>query len=288
MTVGTLRTGGEDYRAIATHIVLAQGKLSVDPVSADLPHGHLDGSLSVDADEANPPIHLRLNAPGLALKPLLMALRQPPIATGNVEVYADLDSAGATPNALADALNGSLGIAIPGGTIDNRIVGSILGRLMNDINALDLVGRGGSSDLRCFGARLRAKRGVVTIDALTLNSGLITVTGDGSANFGNETLDLLLKPEARIGGANLVVPVRIAGAMQNPSTKVDRVSSAEANIGSVAGALMGRKNLGGMFGPDRAAGDDCVPALAAARGQVVASEPISSPDLGKALRSLFR
>ncbi len=218
LAIGTLRTGGEDYRKIDTHVVLAHGKLSVDPLSADLPQGHLDGTLSIDASQADPPVHLHLHAPGLALKPLLVALRQPPVATGNVEIYADLESAGTTPHALASALDGSLGIAIPGGTIDNRIVGSILGRVMNDINALDLVGRGGSSELRCFGARLHAKQGVVAIEALTLNSGLITVTGDGSANLGNETLDLVLRPQARIGGATVVVPVRITGAMRNPGT----------------------------------------------------------------------
>jgi AsmA protein len=292
LAIGTLRTGGEDYRKIETHVLLAQGKLSVDPMSADLPEGHMDGTVSVDASQANPPIHLHLHAPGLALKPLLVALRQPPIATGNVEIYADLDSAGATPHAIAGALDGSIGIAIPGGTIDNRIVGSILGRAMNDINALDLVGRGGSSELRCFATRLQAKQGVVTIDALTLNSGLITVTGDGSANLGAETLDVVLRPEARIGGANLVVPVHMTGAMRNPATKVDRISSAEANIGSIAGALMGRRNplgtLGGILAPDRPSGDGCAPALAAARGQAVAAETPAVTDPAKALRSLLR
>ena len=151
LAIADLHTGGADYKAIDTHAVLTNGKLTVDPFAADLPGGHLSGTASVDAAQAAPPVHIVLHAPGLALKTILAATHQPAYATGNLEVYADLSGTGDSPHAIAATLDGSLGLAIAGGTIDNRLLGSLLGKVMDSLNALDLVGKGGSSDLRCFG-----------------------------------------------------------------------------------------------------------------------------------------
>ena len=75
----------------------------------------LSGTATVDATQAAPPVHIVLHAPGLALKTVLAAAHEPSFATGNLEVYADLRGAGATPHAIAATLDGSLGLAIPGG-----------------------------------------------------------------------------------------------------------------------------------------------------------------------------
>ncbi len=310
LTIGTYVTGGQTYRAINTHIVLQGGKLTVDPLTGDLPEGHLEGSISVDASQASPPVHIRLRAPGLALRPLLETLRQPPIASGNLEVFADLSGTGASPHAIASTVSGTLGLAVPGGAIDNRLLGSILGQVMNQINALDLVGRGGSTELRCFGARLDMAQGIATVRVLDLSSALATVTGSGTLNLGAETMDLILRPEARIGGATLVIPVRLEGPMRKPVARVNEVRSVTDNAASVAGAVIGSATplgaIGGLLGANRILGggsDACPAALAAARGQAAPAEgrgsggaqppapklPIPNlSDPAKTLRNLFR
>ena len=199
LTVADLRSGGADYRALATHVVLKGGKLTVDPYAADLPEGHMAGSLTVDASQGAPPVHIKLHAPGLALQSILAALQEPSFARGNMELYADLRGAGASPHAVAASLDGSVGIAVAGGTIDNRLLGSVLGKVLDSLNALDLVGKGGNSDLRCFGVRMEAQHGVGSIKTLALSSSLLTMTGGGAVNLSDETLALQLRPHARIG-----------------------------------------------------------------------------------------
>lgn len=310
LAIGTLRAYGQDYRRIETHVLLADGRLAVDKLKADLPEGHMDGALTVDASQAEPPVHLRLQAPGLALRAVLAALRQPPVASGNLEVYADLSGTGASPRAIASTLNGTLGAAVPGGTIDNRLLGSILGSAMNQINALDLVGRGGGSDLRCFALRVDAHQGIATVRTLDLSSSLATVTGMGTVNLGAETLDLMLRPEARVAGNVIVIPVQLSGPLRGPSTRVNQIRSLEANAGSVAGAVIGNATplgaIAGLLGGNRATsgGDICPAALAAARGQAAPAAPAEGlgklpeavpklpiPNLSdptKSLRNLFR
>jgi hypothetical protein len=234
---------------------------------------------------------------------VLAATHQPSYATGNLEVYADLSGTGDSEHAIAGSLDGSLGLAMAGGTIDNRLMGSLLGKVMDSLNALDLVGKGGTSELRCFGLRMDAKHGVGAIRSLALNSSLLTMTGMGTVNLGDETLAMALRPQARVAGTGLVIPVAVSGPIRDPAVKVNDLGAAEANAGTVAGVLLGNATplgiVGGLLGADKLLGgggnaDICAPALAAARGQAVpeaAPAKNSQPSVtnpGALLKNLFR
>jgi len=312
LNVATLHANGADTKALTLHVALKGGKLAVDRLSADLPAGRLSGGVTVDASQAAPPVHIQLQAPGLALKTLLAMAGEPAMATGKLEIYADLGGAGASPHAIASTLDGSLGLAVAGGTLDNRILGSYLGRVLEAVNLLDLVGKGGTSELRCFAVRARANHGVAAIDPLALSSTLLTMSGSGSANLGAETLDMALKPQVRAAATTVVIPVNVRGPMRAPSVAVNQLGAAESNIGTVAGALAGKATplgiVGGLLGGDKAlglggpAGDICPAALAAARGQAAPAQastpqqkapekkptPPNVKDPAAALKSLFR
>jgi hypothetical protein len=201
------------------------------------------------------------------------------------------------------------------GTVDNRLLGSTLGKVLQAVNVLDLVGRGGASQVQCFAARLTTQRGVGTLQPFVLSSSLVTVEGGGTVNLGEETLDLRLRPQGKVAGAPIVVPVRVTGSLSAPSVGPDPTAAVTANIGTaagvagtvlstatplglVAGALGGQKLLGGSEGVD------CSAALAEARGQAApAATPATSsapaptaaprekpklPNPGQLLQKLFR
>ena len=110
---------------------------------------------------------------------------------------------------------------------------------MNTLNALNLVGKGGDSELKCFGLRMDASHGVATVKPLALSSSLLTMTGAGTINLGEETLALTLAPQARVAGTNVVIPVNVTGPIRDPGVKVNEIGAAERNAGSVAGAVIG-------------------------------------------------
>jgi AsmA protein len=238
LNVAQLKSGDAIYRAIATHLNLQDGKLQLDPVSADLPEGHLDAALRADATQASPPVALRLRIPALALQPLLAAMHEPAFISGNLNVQADLHGAGTTPHAIAASLDGSLGLSMAGGTVDNRILGSSLGSILREVNLLDMVGRGGTSQVQCFVARLDANHGIATVRSLVFASSLLTLDGDGSLNLGAETLDLHVRPQARVAGTGLVVPLRVTGPFRSPSASPDPTAAVTQNAGTVAGAVL--------------------------------------------------
>jgi uncharacterized protein involved in outer membrane biogenesis len=302
-----LRYGGAQYRSIAQHIALHGGKLRLDPAAADLPEGHLSGSLAVDATQTPPTVALQLHAPGLAVAPLLAAIRMTGIASGNLEVQAELAGSGGTPHDIAAGINGSLGLALADGTVDNRLLGSTLGTILRTANLRDLLERGGTSRLECATARLDLAQGVGTFRTLLLRSALLTIDGDGTINLGSEAEELRVRPRAKVGTTDVVVPLRVNGSWRSPSVVPDPAAAVTENAGTVAGAVIGSTTplamAAGMLGADKVMrrmpgeGVDCGASLAIARGQTAPGppaapgqpEPKPKPaNPGDLLRQLFR
>ena len=142
-----------------------------------------------------------------------------------------------------------------GGTIDNRLLGSLLGKVMDSLNALDLVGKGGTSAVKCFALRMDARHGIGAINPLALSSSLLTMTGVGTINLGAETVALALRPQARVAGTGLVIPIAVSGPIRDPAVKVNDLGAAEANAGTVAEAVIGNATplgiVGGLLGGDK-------------------------------------
>ena len=209
----------------STHIDLHGGKLRLDPLSGDLPEGHVNATLNADATQTPPAVALRLQVPALALQPLLAAMKVPGVITGTMQVQADLRGSGATPHAIAAGLDGSLSVAMANGAVDNRLLGGTLGSILRQADLLDLVGRGGTSQVQCFAAHLDAAHGIATVRSLVLASSLLSMDGSGSLNLGAETLDLRIRPQAKVAGTGVVVPLRISGPFRPPAAAPDAAAA---------------------------------------------------------------
>ncbi len=271
-TIAALRAGGADYKAIEAHLILHDGVMKLDPLSADLPQGHVAMTLDLDAGQKEPPVHLTARAPGIALQGLLAALGEPAFATGNLEVLADLRGAGESPHAIAASLDGRLGLAVPGGSFDIKRLGGSAGGVLQALNPKLL--NSNADALRCFAVRLDFARGIGTFHALVLASGAVNVDGNGSIDLGNETLALALRSQAVIAGAAVTVPVHVSGPLAAPRTKVDEIGIAGANAAALTGSL------GSLIGAGKSASvaDACPGALALARGQTAAATaPVADP-----------
>ncbi len=295
LNIAQLKTGGALYRAIAGHIVLRNGKLQVDPLSADLPEGHVNASLSADAAQQNPPVAIRAQIPALALQPLLAAMGKPEMINGSLNVQADLHGAGMTPHAIASTLDGSFSVTMGKGTIDNRLLGSTLASVLREINMLDLVGRGGTSQVECFVANATVSHGVAAFHPLAFASSLLTMDGSGSVNLGNETLDLRVRPQGRVAGTQIVVPMRISGPWRSPATAPDAAAAVTQNAGSVAGAVLGQTTplgaiAGALGGKQLLGGSEagCGSPRPAANPTAPGGQAPKAPNVGNVLKQLFR
>ena len=263
--LGVLRTGGADITGIDAGVSLKDGALVLEPFTIAAPDQSLSGRLSVDAAKTPPALHLTLKAPGLALKPLLAMLHLPPAVTGAAEIRLDLTGAGETARAIAASLNGWAGVAVQNGKLDAGLVNQMLEHLRPlHIQGTDI------TDLRCFAVRADVKAGVATLRPMALNTAALIVDGGGEVDLGNETLNLRLRPRARIAGTGFSLPVRVSGPWRVPKAAADL-----SGTGALSGLLLGGKDIMGAAG----GGDPCPVALARARDAVAPAEaPAPKPE----------
>jgi AsmA protein len=273
LSLGEIRSGGIVYRDLAAHGVLASGRMTLDPVSAMLPGGRLEGRMSISLRESQAPVAVALHAPGLALKPLLNALGLPEDVTGTVEIEADLTGTGRTLHDLARGATGRLGLVMQDGELDNRLLGGLLGgvarvaRLPPEL--LGVPGILGRTRLRCIALRADLAQGAATIPALVVEGGRFLVTGSGTASLEDETLALRLRPMLRTGGPGLVIPVRVAGSFLAPGVTLEgggTVGGLAAGLGAgLAGlARPPAQAVPGLLAGERG-GDSCTPVINLAR-----------------------
>ncbi len=290
--IGTVTYGDAAVNDVSLHLRLSGGRLTLDPITARLPGSLLRAALTVDASRPAPApatLALHLQAPGLAAKAVLAGLGLPRAVDGPLDVLADLHAAGDTPRALAARLDGMAGLAMSGGEIDGAVLRPALDALLRSARLPQgVVDAAGDGTIRCLAARMDFAAGHGTLHPLLVDTPALHVEGEGTVDLTDETLALALRPLARLGGAGVAVPIRLAGSLRAPRATID--------TGAVAGAAAAGGGFRAVIGAlDAAASSEaCGPALAAARGGALPPVPATAiqrqkpPKTIDLLRKLFR
>lgn len=267
-----------NYTALQTHAVLKNGLLTVAPFTVQLPGGSVSASGSLDATVEPATETLRLNAPALALGPLLQTFNLPDAAQGTAHVQMNATAHGDTLPAMLGSVSGQFGFASVNGEIDGQVIAQIIGRALQSVGLpTSLMGTPGMVPLRCAALRLDAEDGSGTVRALTFDSSRLLLEGEGTVNFATQTLALVLKPYLRTNGSNIIVPIKVGGTFTSPqysvapATTLLAAGQAAAGLYSPGGASLLDKVANALTGGNRSAdsnsnsNDACLAALQLAR-----------------------
>jgi AsmA protein len=287
------------YTALQGHAVLANGVLTINPVTGQIPGGSVMAAATLDSTKNPAAEAANLSAPALALSPFLKAFGLSDSAEGTVTAKLVATSHGNDLQAIAGGLDGQFGLAMVNGIVDGSVMDHLFGTVLHTVGLpASVVGAQGPVAVRCMAFRVDAQNGVGTIKTLTLDSSRLLVQGGGSVDFGNETLNMIVRPQLDFAGTEVGVPVRIGGSFSAPTTSVAPASAvqaaAQAAIGlplNIAQETLGANTIFGkaasMLGAGQP-GDVCPAALSLGRlGQPgpsappVSANPASTPAQGK-------
>ena len=265
---------GTMVQAVVMRVLLQGGRLQLGPATAQVPGGAASAQVSVDAGAQT--VGIAVQAQDLGAGLLLALLGTPQGGTGTVDLDIDLHSQGATPRAMGAALSGHAGLAVVDGDFDLGGLLAVAGNALRRAN-LPLEG-GGRSRVRCLAVRLDAAAGQVALGTLLLDSARLHLDGEGGVTLADETLDLRVRPQVRLGLSGVSVPLHVSGPVRTPKV--------EAEIKGGAG----RQGL--MIGAPAPA-DECGPRLTAARGGRAGTMPATPAEAPRTkpadlLRSLLR
>jgi AsmA protein len=204
---------------VKAEVKLAGGKLEVSPHSANLYGGTLAGALSVDADGNR--IQVQEKIQNVAVGGLLRDVTQKDFIEGRGDLALDLDARGASVAALRKALAGNAKVEMKEGAIKG-------------VNLAEVARKGGSAQKTEFSdlhATLKISKGVARNDDLRANSPLLKLTGAGNLDIGNNGIDYTARA-ALLRGVG--VPVKVYGALDNPTYSVDYTGLAGGVVGGTA------------------------------------------------------
>jgi AsmA protein len=248
------------YSAVQLHAVLNNGVLTLAPVTGQLPGGSVTASAVIDASHDPATESLKLNAPAMAAGPFLQAFNLPSGAQGTVQVQLNASGHGDTFQAIAASLNGQAGLAMVNGVVNGTVLNGLLGNVLRTTDLPpNLIASQGPVVVRCMATRLDATNGIGTFRALALDSNRLRMQGSGTVNFGNDTLNLTLRPRVRVSGTNIDVPVHVGGSFSAPSTSIaPGKTGPQSLLGELANSL-------GLGGSPASSADICPAALSLAR-----------------------
>jgi AsmA protein len=210
-----------------------QGKLTVSPLAASLYQGSLKGSASIDANTNRYAVEQTLS--GISIGPLLRDAADTDVLEGRGSLALDLTTQGNVASAMKRALDGSARLQLKDGAVKGIDLAAAVRSVRAVLGGKDVEGRATGQEKTDFSelsASFTVKDGVAHNKDLDLKSPFIRVTGAGSLNIPQETLDYVVKTSIvgtmkGQGGADiaelrgLTIPVRVAGAFDQLTYKVE-------------------------------------------------------------------
>jgi AsmA protein len=225
LRIGTLKVANIKSSQLHLGMKAHNGVLDINPLSANLYQGSMNGSATVNAVPAKPGFAINENLSGINIAPLLKDAVNFDTLEGKGNVSLNLNTQGDTVAALKQALNGNVALNLADGAVKGINIAKALR------SAQGMLGKGGAAqtqaankdektDFSELRASFKVNNGVAHNDDLSLKSPLLRLSGNGDINIGNDSINYLAKAtlattlqgqggKDSVGG--ITVPVRLSG-----------------------------------------------------------------------------
>lgn len=252
--IGHLIARGIEARQIKAVAKIANGQLTLSPLTAALYQGRLSAAstVSTGSSPAAQKLNLKADFTGIAIEPLLKALADQDMLSGSGNLNIAVNTGGGTVEAMKRALGGNVALALKDGALKGINLGEKLrsarGMLTGNANSeTQAADRTKQTDFTEMSVSFQLNNGIARSNDLSLKSPLLRVGGDGSIDIGRSVLDYTVKASvvgtsSGQGGRELTelngvtVPVRLMGSFDAPSWQIDWATAAKELFKTRAGA----------------------------------------------------
>ena len=205
--------------ALATHLVLKDGLLRLEPLTFGVADGHVKANIALDAREHPVRGDMDLDVQGLALARLFPSTKELQPSFGTLFGRAKLSGRGASVGDLLGTSNGQLSLAVDGGQMSLLLV-ELLGLDVAEASQLLGARKRAQVELRCAVADFSVKDGIATSKTFVVDTTDTAVKVEGTIDFQHERLDLVTYPEPKdMSIFALRSPVQMQGAFKDPTVR---------------------------------------------------------------------
>lgn len=227
LRLDALKVAGLNLSRASLTVAGKDGKIRLDPVSAEGYQGRYNGVATLDATGKVPQLTLNTSLAKVALEPLLSDLAGNRDLAGNINFEARLSASGAEPETLLNSLAGQATFAVQNGEMRGIDAPALIRSARQAINGKG-VGKlpsGGSTAFRALTGTLEVRNGAVFNQDLRLDGEGFRVNGKGML-FGladrsiKYDANLVIDPESP-GGKGFELPLRCRGQVRPASCQPD-------------------------------------------------------------------
>ena len=227
--------------SLATHLVLKDGVLNLEPLDFGIAGGRVTSNISIDSNTQPPLARVKTDVQGVKLAKLFPTMQTMEEALGTVYGKADLRGRGTSVGDLLGSSNGKIVLAADGGRVSDLLVQLLE---IDLARAAMLLGtRKQQVDLRCAVGNIDVKDGVARAESFVVDTTETLVTVEGSLDFSKERFDVVARGRGKSPSVfTLKTPVVLEGPLKKPSVHpkagpILAQAGAAAALAAVAGPL---------------------------------------------------
>lgn len=217
-----LHSGRLPLSDLNTHVVMDDGRLTVDPLRFGIAGGTIAGSIRLDGARTPMSGRLRVSAQALQLKRLFPDMHAPQAQgmLGQLRGNAILSGQGNSVAALLGDASGDVHALVNDGVVSRGLM-ELAGLNVGNYLMAKLFGDD-DVKINCAAADLGMNKGIMKTRALVFDTENALVNVNGTANFRNETLNLTVSPESKgFRIFSLRSPLYVRGTFAKPDTGVE-------------------------------------------------------------------
>jgi uncharacterized protein involved in outer membrane biogenesis len=251
---------------LSAHLVLDDGKLTLDPVRLGAAGGDIKANIVLNGRED--PMHGKadLDVRHLQLRKLFPTVKLMNTSLGQINGDAALTGDGNSVAALLGTSDGEAKLLVNNGTVSKLLLEEA-GLNIANIIVTKLAGDE-PVQINCAAADLVAKNGVWQSRLFLVDTDTMTINVDGKIDFRNETLDFTIHPHSKgVRVLSLRSPLYLRGTLKHPSAGVEKGpllarAAGAAILGTVAAPFAA---LAAMIAPSHEDDNACVGVMAKMR-----------------------
>ncbi len=244
ITIDKFKASGAKLQNVVAKFAVSKGIAKLNSFSANLYQGSVNASATLNANNSPATYSVSKQVKGVQIQPLLVDVADNDILEGTGNITANLKGKGLLANEIQKNLEGKVDIAFNDGAVHGINVAQMIRKNYAKIKGKSIDDKEGvqKTDFSSVTTTLNLAQGVVSTNNLSMQSPLLRIHGEGSANTLNQTLDFLI--DTSIVGTlegqggkdiddlkDITIPINISGPWAKPKYKLvfDDVLKQKAN-----------------------------------------------------------
>jgi hypothetical protein len=238
LDASSVLTAKMPVQKLSFHLVLDNGRLTLDPLAFTLPQGQFGGSVAIDARGAVPQTDLDMKLSNVDMAHLMPKGSSAPPLQGELLGRIRLHGTGTSVHKTAATASGDLTLVVPHGEVPAAYA---------ELTGIDLRGLGlfltkkdARTEIRCGAANLHAEHGDFKATRMLFDTTDVLITGSGHMEMQSERLDFALRGEPKkMRLVRLRAPITLKGTLLHPKVGVDAGHAlAQAGGAAALGAVL--------------------------------------------------